>query len=63
MGINLKTNRPCRLADDLYLKAKFLAKLENRSFNNFVEKLLIEVVNDYEKKNGSIVVDTDELYK
>lgn len=63
MGLNLKIGRPCRLDDDLYLKTKYLAKLENRSFNNYVEKLLIEVVNDYEKKNGPIIVDTDELYK
>ena len=29
--------RSCRLADDLYLKAKYIATTENRSFNNWLE--------------------------
>lgn len=58
-----KPNRPCRIDDELYLKMKFLAKLENRSFNNFVESLFLKTVSDYEAIHGEIKVDTDELYQ
>lgn len=58
-----KPNRPCRIDDELYLKMKFLAKLENRSFNNFVESLFIKTVAAYEAENGEIKVDPDELYQ
>ena len=57
-----KTNRPCRLDDELYLKLRVLAEKENRSFNNFVEKILKQVVEDFESKNGTINVDTSSLY-
>lgn len=58
-----KPNRPCRIDDELYLKMKFLAKLENRSFNNFVENLFIQTVAAYEAEHGEIKVDTDALYE
>lgn len=58
-----RSNRPCRIEDELYLKLKFLAQQENRSFNNYIENLFIEVVKNYEDKHGEIKVDTDALYE
>lgn len=58
-----KAMRSCRLSDDLYLKAKFIADKENRSFNNWLESVLYKIVTEYEKDNGTIPVNPDELYK
>ena len=55
--------RSCRLADDLYLKAKYIADSENRSFNNWLESVLQKVVKDYERENGPISVQPDDLYQ
>lgn len=55
--------RSCRLADDLYLKAKYIADSENRSFNNWLESILQKVIKDYEKENGVIPVQTEDLYQ
>lgn len=55
--------RSCRLTDDLYLKVKYIADSENRSFNNWLENVLQKIVNDYEEKNGPIPVQPDDLYK
>lgn len=62
----MATHRPmrsCRLADDIYLKAKYIADQENRSFNNWLEVTLQHIVTDYEAAHGEIKVDTDELYQ
>ena len=55
--------RSCRLADDLYLKAKFIADSEHRSFNNWLESILEKIVSDYEKEHGPIPIQPDELYQ
>ncbi len=55
--------RSCRLADDIYLKAKYIADSENRSFNNWLENVLKKIVADYEKENGTIPVQSDDLYQ
>ena len=55
--------RSCRLSDDLYLKVKYIADSENRSFNNWLENVLQKIVADYEKENGIISVSPDDLYQ
>ena len=55
--------KSCRLADDIYLKAKYIADSENRSFNNWLENVLKKIVADYEKENGTIPVQSDDLYQ
>ena len=55
--------RSCRLADDLYLKAKYIATTENRSFNNWLEITLQHIVEEYEKEHGTIPVQPDDLYQ
>ena len=55
--------RSCRLADDIYLKAKYIADTENRTFNNWLENVLQKIVADYEKENGTIPVQSDDLYQ
>ena len=55
--------RSCRLDDAIYLKAKYLADLENRSFNNWLENLLQKTVKEYESEHGAIPVNTDDLYQ
>jgi len=60
--MNLKPQRPCRLDDELYLKLKHIAKEQNRSYNNYIETVLMLIVKEYEEKHGEIEVDTDSLY-
>lgn len=55
--------RSCRLADDLYLKAKYIADTEHRSFNNWLENELQKIITDYERENGVIPVEPDDLYQ
>ena len=62
----MATHRPmrsCRLEDDLYLKVKYVADQEQRSFNNLLEVILKKYVEAYEKENGTISVNTDDLYQ
>jgi len=61
--MNLKPQRPCRLDDELYLKLKHIAKEQNRTYNNYIETLLMQTVKAYEEKHGTIQVDTDALYQ
>ena len=61
--MHLKPSRPCRLDDELYLKLKYIAKEENRSYNNYIETVLMQIVKQYEEQNGAIHVDTDKLYE
>lgn len=42
MDISLKKNHSFRLSIDLIDRLKQLAKIENRSLNNFVETLLLD---------------------
>lgn len=60
---NYRPMRSCRLSDDLYLKAKHIADTEHRSFNNWLESVLIKIVADYEKENGVIAIQPDDLYQ
>lgn len=55
--------RSCRIGDEIYLKARFIAQQENRSFNNFLEVLLKKTISEYETQHGEIKVDTDTLYE
>ena len=62
----MATHRPmrsCRLADDIYLKAKYNADTENRSFNNWLENTLEKIVADYEAQHGVINVDMNAPYQ
>lgn len=55
--------RGLRMSDDLYLKLRYIAKKENRSYNQEAVYILQRFVEEYESKHGTISVDTDELYK
>lgn len=55
--------RGVRMQDELYLKLKWIAKHENRSFNQQAVRILQEFVTDYEIENGIIQVSPDELYQ
>ena len=46
--------RSCRLADDLYLKAKYIATTEKRSFNHWLEIILQKEIAAYEKENAHL---------
>lgn len=58
-----RASRTCRFTDELYLKVRYIANTENRSFNNWMENTLKKIVADYEKENGVIPVQTDDLYQ
>ena len=55
--------RGLRMSDELYLKIRHIARMENRSYNQEAVYVLQRFVNDYEDKNGTIVVSTDDLYQ
>lgn len=53
---SVKPLRTCRLDDELYYKVKYIATRDNRSFNNYLESLLMKIVSDYESAHGPIIV-------
>ncbi len=55
--------RGVRMEDELYLKLKYTAKKYNRSFNQEAVYIFKCYIENFEKENGTIHVDTDELYK
>ena len=55
--------RSIRMEDDLYLKLKYIASEENRSFNQEAVYILKTFVDEYETQHGSISVKTDDLYR
>ncbi len=55
--------RGLRIEDELYLKLKYIAKKESRSYNQQAVYILGQFVEQYEKANGTISVNTDELYQ
>lgn len=55
--------RGVRMDDELYLKLKYIAKVENRSYNQEAVHILQKYVEEYEEQNGSISVSPEDLYK
>jgi hypothetical protein len=55
--------RGLRMQDDLYLKLRRIANLENRSYNQQAVHVLQDFVNKYEVEHGAIEIDPDELYQ
>lgn len=55
--------RGLRMPDDLYLKLRFLAEKDNRSYNQEAVYILKSYVEQYEKEHGIIDVDVDALYQ
>ena len=55
--------RGLRMTDELYLKLKYIAEKENRSYNQEAVYILKKFVEEYEKENGTIPVDIESLYK
>lgn len=55
--------RGLRIPDELYLKLRYIAKTENRSYNQEAMHILQKFVEEYEKEHGKIEVDIDSLYQ
>jgi len=55
--------RGLRMDDQLYLKLKYIATKESRSYNQEAVHILKTFVEKYESEHGTIDVNTDELYK
>ncbi len=55
--------RGLRMEDELYLKLKYIATKENRSYNQEAVHILKTFVEQYETEHGIISVDTDALYQ
>ncbi len=51
-----------RFEPELLHKISFIAKQNKRSLNAQLEFLAQTCVNEYEKENGEILIDEDELY-
>ena len=55
--------RGLRMEDELYLKLKYIATKENRSYNQEAVHILKTFVEQYETEQCIISVDTDALYQ
>lgn len=55
--------RGLRMPDELYLKLKHIAEKESRSYNQEAVYILKCYVENYEKQNGTILVNSDDLYQ
>ena len=55
--------RGVRMQDELYLKLRYIAQRENRSYNQEAVYILQKFVEEYEQQNGILQVDPDELYR
>ncbi|WP_455649075.1 hypothetical protein [Enterocloster citroniae] len=55
--------RGLRMSDELYLKLKYLAEKDNRSYNQEAVYILKNYVEQYEKEHGVITVNIDVLYQ
>lgn len=53
--------RGLRMQDELYYKIKYIAKKENRSYNQEAVYILKKYIDEYENQNGVIDIDTDDL--
>lgn len=52
--------RGVRLEDELYDKACYIAKLENRSFNQQVVYIIRRFIDEYESQHGKIVIPEED---
>lgn len=62
MAVN-KIQTGIRLEPELLYKIAYVAKKNLRSMNGQIEFLAQQCVTEYEKQNGEIPVDENELYK
>jgi len=54
--------RGLRMSDELYLKLRYIAKQDKRSYNQEAVYILSLYVTEFEHENGVIEVDPNELY-
>ena len=57
---SLKRVFTLRLKDEYFDKLEFVAKREHRSLTNLIELSVIKYLEEYENKNGSIVIDSEK---
>ena len=55
--------RGLRMSDELYLKLREIAIENNRSYNQQAVFVLKQYVENYEKENGIIEVNPEDLYQ
>lgn len=55
--------RGLRMSDELYLKLRHIADKHNRSYNQEAVYALKQYVEEFEKANGEITVDVEDLYR
>lgn len=58
-----KVQTGLRINENTYAKIRHLCTKEQRSLNNLIEYVLQQYVEQYEKENGPISVQTDDLYQ
>lgn len=59
----MKKSYPLRIEDELYLKIQFIANAHSRSLNKEFEFLLKQYTSEFEKKEGIIPINVDNLYQ
>lgn len=58
--VRYKIQTGLRLNETMYEKARILASKEHRSLNNLIEHILQKYIDDYESKNGEILIEEED---
>ncbi|MBQ7834629.1 MAG: hypothetical protein IJ385_02495 [Ruminiclostridium sp.] len=58
----IKNQFTLRLDLTTHAKIKKIAKSENRSMTNMIETIIMQKIADFEKQNGEIKINEDDLY-
>lgn len=58
----IRTQFSLRLDPIVYAKLKKIAKEDNRSVSNLIDYIIKQYINEYESKNGDIVLSEKDIY-
>ena len=58
----IRTQFSLRLDPIVYAKLKKIAKEDNRSVSNLIDYIIKQCINEYESKNGDIVLSEIDIY-
>lgn len=58
----IRTQFSLRLDPIVYAKLKKIAKEDNRSVSNLIDYIIKQCINEYESKNGDIVLSEKDIY-
>ena len=60
--VTSKIQTGLRINEVLYAKIRYLSAKEQRSLNNMIEYVLQQYIEQYEKDNGDIFIQDEDIY-